>query len=468
MPILRPIPERVVPWSDKRLRGAWVVLGVAAIAALAFLPKTVLSGDEVFYAGQARTLLHGRLLPRGGDPIPARVGLYPPGWPAALALGAVFGFRGMFVVALAVHLAGAAAVARILVRRDLPAVGAAVYLFHPVFWNLSRTLMSDAPTTAMFVIAIDGWEQRRILQSAIGVFATLATRLAAVFALGGLALAVLPRVKARRRECAWLVATGILAVGVLLLANLVAYGDPLQSPYAANNGRHFDLHYILDNGPLYLAGALLIPPFPLALLLWRPRLCDRWVLAALPILAILSAYYFHDRSARPLEALVVGQRLVASAHAALIVGTAGVWGELRAFRSVPLIASGGAVAAVVQILMARHAYQKYEPALAAINGCAPSRIAYNWNAAKVALSADADEYFDIAKYDPFASDVLVFSDRSPTNQGIEMPLDSPVPPALRAANARCGRVGEFSIFFLSEKCTVPGYATPCNPEAGAP
>jgi len=204
--VLKPQPFQPIAWRDPRLRMGYLAIVVAGLLGLILLSRVVINSDEYIYAGEARILLHGRLLPVQGDPFPTDQGAadfegprFPPGWPLMLALGALWSFRGMFVVAIFAHLAGGAAMARMMVRRGLPAVLCALWLFHPLFWSFSRTLMSDVPAVALLLLAMDAWENDRADISAVTLGYSFLVRLSAPMTTAGFALSVWRDWRGRRR-----------------------------------------------------------------------------------------------------------------------------------------------------------------------------------------------------------------------------------------------------------------------------
>jgi hypothetical protein len=466
--MLLEIPEARIAWTDRRLRPALLVILLAAMIAAVLLPSTMINADEYLYAGQARILLDGRLTPIDGDPLPGNrdpadpeAARYPPGWPALLALPAAAGFRAMFLASLAAHLLGGLAVARMLVRRDVSSSLVAVYLFHPVFWSFSRTLMSDVPNGALLLLAMDAWEQNRA--GAVGgtVGYALLMRMANVTSVVGLGLATLDKWRARRGLCAALF-IGI-GVGAALAggANILKYGQVTGSPYASGgfanlNGRLFWQHLAL-----YGFGLLVIPPCPLACIILRRRSVDRWCIMAVPVLVFFLFYSYHDRSSRLLETLLAGQRLIIPAHVAAMMSTARIWGQLPIPRLSTLAPAGGLVAAIIQYKAVHHLERRYRPAAELIAACNPSAVAFNRNASRVALAVNAKRYNVIDGRDPVGlGDVVVVATSSPTNQPIDRPPTYDFPPSLLERWSTCQKAGEFFIFDLASRC--PHQYPPCE------
>jgi len=284
-------PHAQIAWTDPRMRGAWAAIIAAALVALVFLPQSFTNNDEYYYAGQAYVLSKGRVTPRAGDPlpvpgeIPAQAFRYPVAWPAVLAPARLVSIRATYVVVLLVHLLGGAIVARMLVRRGARSALAAAYLFHPVFWLYSRTLLSDLPATVALLVAMDAWENRRqgVAAGALG-FAS-ASRLANAAFVFGFGLSIITEWRAgsstspprpgRRR-----------VLGVQMLVNHALGGYWLLSPYLAQNALLVTGNMALENVLLYAAGLALLPPFSLIAALVRPRQVDRWAFVALVMVAV--------------------------------------------------------------------------------------------------------------------------------------------------------------------------------------
>jgi hypothetical protein len=479
-----------IAWSDPRLATAWLVLGAVTVAGVVTWPHTFINADEYLYVGQARLLAGGSLhwhdgaaLPGGLPDEPEGV-RYPFGWPVLLVAMLWGGLRALYVVPFALHLLAGASFARILARRGAAPELAVLFLAHPVFWSFSRTLMSDAPSAALLVIAIDHWEQggraRWVTGMALGW--SVFMRLGGLFSVAGFLLAVALEVleplrgapSHERRSRAWLqtvrdqvpLASGLL-VGAVCLAtfNWLASGSPLRTGYThVTEGTHFATEGLGERVALYLAGLLLIPPFSGALALARPKRCDRWILGAIPVLLFFFAYSYHDRSARWYETLLGGQRLVLAAHVFAMVGTARVWGAIT-FPGRRLLAVAVAVVfPAVHAVAIGHLVGRYRPTVDLIRACAPQSVAYNRAAARVALANDAARYH-ILDESPIATsaDVAVVALASPTNQPLVRPPEYVLPESLRARIDTCERVGEFFVFDLRGVCPPDRPRVPCDP-----
>ncbi len=461
----RDVAEVSISWLDRRLRGGWLGIVLAAAVALSFLPTSIVNGDEYFYAGQALTLARGRIVPADGDGLPvpqlpaAAAFKYPIGWPMLLAPARLVSFRAMFVVTLLAHLAGGAAVARILVRRGLPSWLNAVYLFHPVAWLYSRTLMSDAPATAALLVAIDAWENRDRIACAIALGLAPAMRLANLIALAGFGAAVLPEAKRRWRDVAAAGVSVAAFVGLQVAVTHHLAGGFFSTPYAASIGRLLDGAMAIDNALLYSAGLLFLPPFSLFWAIARRGTVDRWAAAAVPVLVFFVAYAFHDAAANPLHTLVGGQRLVLPAHAALLVATCRAWAAWRPFRMRSFVLAAGVAAGVVGCLAMRTLEQRYAPAVEVLRECKARRIAYNTNAHRVALSLDADEYRLVDGRDPARlGDLVILGKRFETNRPQSAEPEQQLT-RYSFPGARCRELGNYVVWDLGGRC--PEFGRPC-------
>jgi hypothetical protein len=466
------LPEDRVAWSDPRLRAGFGVLLLAAVIALTLLPRAVTNNDEFYYAGQAYTLAHGRLAPQAGDPLPvpeespAQAFRYPVAWPAVLAIGRVFSFGAMYVVALLVHLLGAAAVARLLVRRGAPSWLVAAYVFHPVLWIYSRTLLSDVPATAALMIAMDAWENRGRTSAAGALGFSAGVRLANVTTVFGFGLATLKDVRRRSRDVVSLVLGAAAFWLVQMLVNHTLGGYWLVSTYAQQGAGMLNGGMALENLALYVAGLAFLPPFSLLVALARPRRVDRWAWLAAVVVAVYVPVSFHNVSPNLLETLVGGQRYVLPAHAALLVATARIWSTAPALRRAWLPVAAGVVVAIVGALAGQRLERRHRLAAMAVSACHPGTLGFNRYANRVAGSVDATRYQLTSDDAPTARqgwDVLVLA---PGFQS-HMPgfsSDWPIPPP-RIPGGDCRRVGPYAIYDFTGRC--PPQGEPCTVAAAA-
>ena len=462
-----PLPTTPVAWTDPRMRGALLAMLAAAIVALAFLPKSFTNHDEFYYAGQAYTLTQGRVTPQVGDPLlvpletPAQAFRYPVAWPAVLALGRFVSIRAMYVLVLIVHLLGGAAVARMLVRRGVRSVLSAAYLFHPVLWIYSRTLLSDLPATAALVIAMDAWENRDRKTAAGAIGFVAAARIANFAAVLGFGMAIRPEARRRVRDVAGLV-VGVSAFwGVQILVNRVLGEYWLVSPYAKAAGVMLDGGMFLENLLLYVGGLALLPPFPLVVALRWPRRVDRWAWVALVVVGAHLPISYHNVSPNILETLVGGQRYVMPAHAALLIATAGVWSGAPGLRRAWVPIGAGMLVAVVGCLAMARLEKRHGVAAETVAACHPSTIAYNRYADRIGGSVPARTYLvseDVPHQRLDDGDVLVLAPSMQSTQPGYSTSWTSAPP--RLDRGVCRRIGAYAVYDFTGRCPVRG--DPCT------
>lgn len=474
--VLGALPSNAISWRDPRLRDAWIATLIAAFMGLLLWPNSFINGDEYLYAGEARLLLEGRLNWYDGAALPGSAGAdpegirFPFGWPLLLTPFAPLGFRALFIGPMIMHILGGLAFARMLVRRELPAAMVVVFLFHPLFWSFSRTLMSDVPAVALFLLAADAWEQRRPAGAGAALGYGLFMRLAGLFALSGFLLAIVGEWQKRKRALLTVVAAAAGLGSLVLLQNLLVSGHPLRSAYTSSNAGLLDGSMLVSHVVLYGLGFTLIPPFPgLWLLVRGTRIkCDAWVLSAVPVIIFFCLYSYHDRSRSLVQTFLGGQRLVLTAHAALLIGTARVWATLS-FRKIRFILLGGAL--LVPLLhhqFMKPLYERYTPAVSALQSCNPRVVYYNRNAARIALASNARRFhmLENKSLGPEA-DVAVVALSSPTNQPLERQANYKVPKQVLDSAKQCWHIGEFYLFDLSGSCpTIRG--KPCEAFSAAP
>ena len=459
------LPHERISLGDARLRPGWLVLSLGLVVAACFLPRAIINSDEYYYAGQAYVLAQGRILPQLGDPLPlpevtpAEAFRYPVTWPALLSLARLISFRAMYAFAFLVHLLGAVAVMRMLVRRGAHASLVAFYVFHPALLVYSRTLMSDVPAVAALMIAMDAWENGTVPLSAAGLGLASGMRFATASALLGFGLAT--QHEWRRRPLGALVLA--LGVGLFLtvqaVTNQVLAGSAVSSPYVAAAPDLFGTRMLFENFGLYLAGLALLPPFPLIVALTGPEKVDRWtLLAAIVVLGALPIS-FHNVSTSLLETLVGGQRYVLPAHAAMLISTARVWSRwLPSVRRSWAVAGAVAMGIVGCLAMSR-LEDRYRNATEQLASCGRGRVAYNYHAHRIAGSVEASQYFMLSDEHAAAAmpwDALVLAPSPQSNQpGYGGGWDS-APPHIDGA--RCVRVGAYAIYDRSGHCSLHGEA----------
>lgn len=457
-------PFQPVAWSDQRMRSGWLVVCAACVLYLTLLPGAIVNADEFHYAGQARALMHGRLIPATSDPVAAVRGQeheglrFPVGWPLALATARPFGFRAMYLVPMLLHLAAGVAFARLAVRRGVPAWANALYLFHPVIWGLSRTIMSDVPAVALAVIAIDAWEAGRSWVPGGLLAYGMLVRMGGVFTTAGFGLAALRDLRREPRRFVGLALPALAAVAIQLAVNRLTSGQ-FTSSYTDKNVLLLDGSRIGEHLALYAAGLFLLPPFPLAALAVRSRSAESWCMGAIPTLAFFLAYAYHDESPRLVEAFVGGQRLVLAAHAFLMIGTLAIWGRLVQRLKLPVLAAGLA-AAVAASLGLERIREQYDEAARVVASCRPGRIGYDYDAGKVVAGIDATGWRFLDGSDPAGQDDVVVVTRQLTTNRATNPVPRPLPPELEPHRDRCRAVGRFQIYDLAGRCGDVGEQCP--------
>jgi hypothetical protein len=213
-----------------------------------------------------------------------------------------------------------------------------------------------------------------------------------------------------------------------------------------------------ENAWVYGLTLTALPPFPLLCLLLRPRSCDRWAWAALPVVGFFLFYGYRDVSPRFLENMLGGQRLILAAHAALLIATAEVWSRIPLIRFAPVVLAAGVAAAVGHHFAVRHLDQRYGPAVQAVAACQPEKVIYNQFASRVALSTDAKFFYLMDDHAPsFQVDVAVLSLKPLTNR-FETTNTFKIPAWLQSQAGHCQRHGDFYVFDLAGRCPRRGEA----------
>lgn len=440
---------------DPKMRGAWLVFCLAVAVAVAHPPGVLVNGDEYYYAGQATTITHGRLVPQEGDGLavpvqpPERAVKYPPGWPLLLAAGRVVSVRGMWVVTLLVHLAGGLALGRMLARRGIPSWTSAVWVFHPAAWLYSRTIMSDAAGAAVLIVAMDAWENRSRYLVAAALALAPALRIANLLAVAGFGVAVVPETLRRKRDALVAVTAVLVGIAADLFANHAITGRWMGSPYASATERLIGTQMLLENAVLYGAGLLLLPPFPLAWMVAEPRGIGKWAVAALPLGVFLLFYGYHDVGANPFQTLVGGQRLALPMISVLIVASADAWSARRSLQGTLSVCAVGCALAVSLAMSSLE--RRFEPAVRALTLCRPATIAYNGEAGRVALAVDAERYVAVDAMRPWATgaDVVVLASQYRSNRP---GATTPVPSYAGPLPGRCYALGDYRVIDLAGRC----------------
>lgn len=462
--MLADIPIEPVPWRDSRLRPAWLVLSVALLLGSLTLPRVIVNFDEYYYAGQAFALSKLRAIPSYGDPLPtdavgpAASTRYPLGWPLLLGPARAVSFRAMFVLALLVHIAGGAGAARMLVRRGIHSGLVALYVFHPVLWLYSRTLMSDVPAAALTLIAMDLWEEDRPVTAALVASFTTAMRLASWMTAAGLVLALAGRMKgAPRRVLRFL--SMLVSAGIgLWFAQALLLGSFEKSGYVSTISRLLTGAMWTENLPLYLGGLALLPPFSLLAAVIAPRRTDRWAIATLPILVFFALYSFHDTGNTFLETFIGGQRFMATAIGILFVATSRVWGGVPRRAAFPCAAVTLLGAGIVT-WQAQRLERPHFPALEYVRACKPERLGYNAAAARVAGSVEAPRFTMVDGDANHEVDIVVFANRPQSNNPVAASWELLPPSWLTSRALRVEHIDAYTVFDLTGRCPDRGEAS---------
>jgi hypothetical protein len=224
------------------------------------------------------------------------------------------GVRATFASGLLLHLATTALAALLLERLGHSALWAALVLFHPTLAIYSRTIMGDeAAGTGLLLAALALTSPSEFA----GIWAGLAVGLAALMRYhSGLVLPLVAaafrfptrRPRPARDALLCLLAGG--AFGALLVAyNLFLYGNPFESDPHSHGA--FSLRYFPGQAQFFAVALMIIwPGMLLAPALDRTPL--RWLVRGVCafFFVFLSSYYYHDKTDRWIETLVVGQRLL--------------------------------------------------------------------------------------------------------------------------------------------------------------
>jgi hypothetical protein len=314
--------------------------GVVAARTLYTWPVALSFEDEVGYVGAARMLRGGAVQPSITMPgiwLSAARGLTPkyPFFFSLLIAPLVAPFpRALFVVNVAALL-GLTQLARrsLLVARCEP-LWALLFLVHPTFVALARTIMADVLLSALAVAAWSLQAQRAPRRTLL-LFTLICALKPTGFVIAG-ALLLARAVQAWRTARPplakflpqqWPACVGALAGAVITLAlNWLAHG---RVRYAGYSTAMFAPEYLRSAGLAHLVSLLACPPL-LLLGAWhflrRRELGPVFVIATLCI--TMSTYFFVDHGGTWLESIVLSQRGILPAVAFLLLGYAHLLAEL--------------------------------------------------------------------------------------------------------------------------------------------
>lgn len=226
-----------------------IAFAMAAIFALGPLQGVAHVSDEVAYTLQAKLFAAGmRTGPAGDQPsmllypfwqvAPRSFAVFPPGWPALLAVGVAVGAPWLVNALLAAALPGLTwLLARAWGRPSEEAqLAAMVAALSPGVVLLAGSRMAHTSVLVALLAALVVVERRRdgpaawLGASAALAYVVLARQLDAALLAGPLLVLGLARLRARPALAAAWLALPALAAGLILLDNQALTGDPLTFP----------------------------------------------------------------------------------------------------------------------------------------------------------------------------------------------------------------------------------------------
>ncbi len=150
-------------------------------------------------------------------------------------------------------------------------------------------------------------------------------------------------------------------------------------------------------------------------------------------------------------------------HAALLVSTAPDWAKLSPFRHPAWVVAASVAAAALGTHALLRLQRRYQPATDLVRACAPSQLAYDLDAARVAGAIQAQSHQVIRWPHPVDPtwDVLILSP-GPQSHHPGFSQHWPTPPP-HIASARCQRLGAYAIYDFRNRCPAGG--TSCRDDA---
>lgn len=374
--------------SQRRL-----LLGLIAAAALfastyaLHWPAMYSTADEASYVGTALTFARGHLRSDTAGvelafPVHSRaghsVGRYPLGWPLLLAGVVRGGPAACFGLALALHLAAAALMARLLWVLGRDVGWAALLLFYPTAVLYSRTLMANGPTMVLVLagavlylaarLDAGGGRAGPLLLAGLCLGLAGLMRPVAFGLVLAFALSAAWRMRARGARAA--LRAGILlgagAIPAVLLGagyNLVAFGALTRTGYHLAAHEHlFAFEYAWPKLVVYTGLLLLVyPGLAAAPFLDRGRLSVEARFALAWYLGVYGFYYYLEQGGGRIETTVKSLRFFLPVAPLLLASYANLWERLLAgpraerWRRALLAFAVVALAAGTFLLQRRHA-----------------------------------------------------------------------------------------------------------------
>lgn len=298
----------------------------------AYYPPIFAIEDESNYFGMAYVIRQGTIFPDQTE-IPInrtvggsshRVSFHPIGMSLLLAPLTYLGWRSVFLLNLTFHLLGAYFFSKLLRIFNLSSWLVALYLFFPSYVFYSRTLMSDIPSTAIFIAAVYCYLTHSFLKPIAGALlgANLFLRptnvlLALPFLFtNGIKNVVQAQVKGNKRlELSMGIFFFYFLPFPLMIALLNTYtlGSPFLLPYFSKftGIKNFSLSYFPQNAPFYLLSLMLVYPLMLVSSVFAKKTRRlEFLLAILLMIGFHSFYFYRDKSEYFTRSLVVGMRFL--------------------------------------------------------------------------------------------------------------------------------------------------------------